>query len=63
MINIETTEVEGVQVTSCGNCGIDEETLGQFRMCSQCKSTYYCNSECQKSHWKIHKKECKLAKK
>lgn len=26
--------------------------------CSRCKTTYYCNRECQTSHWKYHKKVC-----
>ncbi len=29
----------------------------QFR-CSKCKSVYFCNKECQKKCWKIHKKHC-----
>jgi hypothetical protein len=27
--------------------------------CSQCKCVYFCNRECQKAAWKIHKDECK----
>ena len=26
--------------------------------CSKCKSVYFCNSECQKKAWKVHKKHC-----
>ena len=40
-----------------GKCGLcnSEATL----TCSKCRSTYYCNKNCQKSHWKVHKKTCK----
>ena len=40
----------------CSSCGeSNEEKLMQ---CSQCKTTYYCNRTCQKSHWKEHRKVC-----
>ncbi|GMI04035.1 hypothetical protein TrLO_g275 [Triparma laevis f. longispina] len=26
--------------------------------CSRCKETNYCSKECQKDHWKFHKKLC-----
>jgi len=26
--------------------------------CSNCKTIYFCNKECQSSAWKIHKKHC-----
>jgi hypothetical protein len=28
-------------------------------LCAKCKSVRYCGSECQKSDWKNHKKNCK----
>jgi hypothetical protein len=28
------------------------------QVCSQCNVARYCDSNCQKAHWKIHKKEC-----
>ena len=42
-------QIEG----KCGLCN-SEATLA----CSKCRSTYYCNKNCQKSHWKVHKKTC-----
>lgn len=29
------------------------------KMCSQCRITRYCGTDCQRSDWKRHKKECK----
>ena len=50
----------------CANCGAPELPDGQtHRMCSRCKMTFYCSAECQKAHWKTHKKEspgCKPTK-
>ena len=37
----------------CGFCQ-SEATV----KCSRCKSTYYCDRNCQKRHWKEHKKFC-----
>lgn len=59
-------------LTSCinGQRGFQDDdacaTCGQEKVaskCSICKSVQYCNRDCQKLHWSIHKKECdKLAK-
>jgi len=38
---------------SCSTCG----ELGG-KMCQNCKSVFYCNRECQKLHWFVHKKHC-----
>ena len=29
--------------------------------CSRCKQVVYCSAECQKAHWKLHKKGCKAS--
>ncbi len=29
-----------------------------MKTCSRCKSVYYHDVECQKQHWKVHKKIC-----
>lgn len=33
--------------------------VSELRRCSKCKLDKYCTEECQKSHWKTHKKYCK----
>jgi hypothetical protein len=40
----------------CHNC--DKVIQGSIRVCSSCKKVCYCNRECQKAHWKKHKKSC-----
>ena len=33
--------------------------LPSFKSCSQCGQAKYCSKECQKAHWKQHKRSCK----
>ena len=30
----------------------------EFKTCSQCHTPSYCNTSCQRRHWKVHKREC-----
>ena len=39
----------------CSYCKSKNENL---RKCSRCKLVQYCNQNCQKKHWKIHKSHC-----
>ena len=39
----------------CDFCQSQSQSLLQ---CSGCGWASYCNQKCQKSHWKIHKKQC-----
>ena len=41
---------------SCARCDAAPEKL---QRCKACKVVYYCNAECQRLHWKVHKAECK----
>lgn len=45
-------------VTNLSLCKICGKKAEQF--CSKCKKIYYCSKECQKTHWILHKTECKL---
>ena len=42
----------------CSACYVDQST---FQFCSKCKVAAYCDSDCQKNHWKTggHKQSCK----
>jgi len=31
----------------------------KIKQCARCQSAYYCSPECQKTHWKQHKHECR----
>lgn len=38
----------------CGTCTETNAT----KKCSKCKTMQYCDRECQRIHWFVHKKEC-----
>ncbi|PPQ95396.1 hypothetical protein CVT26_008242 [Gymnopilus dilepis] len=40
---------------ACSSCG--KRDLKLLR-CGLCKTTFYCNAECQKADWPVHKKVC-----
>ena len=44
----------------CEECGI--ETKANFKFCSECNEVCYCDKNCQKKNWKIHKIICNLKK-
>lgn len=46
---------EQVRRAHCAHCGTTEHLV----RCSRCEVTAYCGKECQKKHWKKHKKVCK----
>ena len=41
----------------CADCG--EEGGPSLKTCKSCMLVKYCNADCQRNHWPIHKKECK----
>lgn len=43
----------------CANCKKGTAVSKSLKKCSRCKNTYYCSRDCQRSHWKEHKKICK----
>lgn len=47
-----------VAVQKCFECGKRGHDLPR---CMNCSQAYYCNSECQRNHWKQHKRSCKAA--
>jgi hypothetical protein len=40
---------------ACSACGL----TGKMKKCGKCGKVYYCGRECQRSHWKWHKPECR----
>lgn len=51
-INGQRGFVDNSQV--CVTCGEDKAT----KKCSKCKAVQYCDRECQRLHWFLHKKAC-----
>ena len=47
-------------VKKCSFCSAPESDLRKHKVCSACKSAFYCSGDCQKYDWqKKHKAECK----
>lgn len=43
----------------CAYCDVLELAPKSYKKCSACRSVQYCSPQCQKSHWKSHKQDCK----
>ena len=49
-----------VNAVVCSFCGLPETATRNFAKSKcPCKSAWYCNTTCQKKHWKDHRNECK----
>jgi hypothetical protein len=44
----------GVVKKSCGGCS----STNAKKRCAQCQTQFYCSVDCQRLHWKVHKKIC-----
>jgi len=51
----------------CAHCGRsdvdatggDAKLMSKLKRCSRCGFAAYCNAECQKAHWPLHKQTCR----
>lgn len=43
----------------CSSCGKKPLEGCQLKRCANCYTVGYCNQECQKAHWEVHKDNCK----
>ena len=43
----------------CSSCEAYGGKDGKLMKCSGCQKAFYCSTECQKSHWKKHKLQCR----
>lgn len=58
-LNIITSVINGQRgfndnITVCNTCGEEKPS----KKCSKCKAVQYCDRECQRLHWFMHKKSC-----
>lgn len=49
------TKRKGKIPRCCSHCNATPEKL---LTCKACRSVAYCSSNCQRAHWKLHKKDC-----
>ena len=54
--NEERTTPSFTPPIRCSTCDVPKTSSHKLRNC-KCKGAQYCDAECQKSHWKSHKKE------
>lgn len=48
------------EIMKCDNCErTSAETERTLQRCARCKTVFYCSRDCQRQHWKIHKRVCK----
>ncbi len=50
-------EFKPASIMRCSYCTSSAKKL---KKCARCKKARYCNAECQKNHWTIHKLRCSL---
>lgn len=44
--------------SGCGECGKEGKGGKALMRCARCYRVEYCSKECQKLHWKVHKRIC-----
>ena len=49
----------GVKTCALPSCDKQEATVQQYKLCSACRSVWYCSAEHGALHWKEHKPACR----
>ena len=52
------SEIERRKNAACDNCGACLSNAKTLARCGKCKVKYYCNQDCQKKGWRLHKLRC-----
>lgn len=55
------TSIEGEKMSerTCTNCSKPQSELSNpLKFCAKCHTQSYCSRDCQKEHWKVHKRTC-----
>jgi len=56
-MDMSSFEADGKMCSICMNCKVSKK-LEELSKCGGCNMVCYCSKECQKKHWKTHKKDC-----
>lgn len=57
--DFEYTRVIEPRDLKCAGCHQDRP-LEELEKCGRCMNVYYCNKECQRKDWPLHKKTCSV---
>ena len=55
---IKTTTNRVCANCSCSDAGRKQTKTKPFKSCERCRVVFYCGRDCQRLHWKAHKKSC-----
>jgi hypothetical protein len=59
LVDVDKQEQHHMTTTNCcAECGADGGV--SLKTCKSCMDAKYCDATCQRNHWPMHKKDCKL---